>query len=88
MIGVELRSGSSGDLAAAISGTAGKFYDVRRSSDLEQALTDINDVEKGVFYTMSLTRNQPAYFLFVILSLSCLALRLGLNAFPQFVDIS
>ena len=88
MIGVELRSGSSGDLAAAISGTAGKYYDVRRASDLEQALTDINDVEKGVFYTLALTRNQPAYFVFVLLALACLALRLGLHAFPQFVEIS
>ena len=88
MIGVELSSGASGDLASAISGTAGKYYDVRRASDLEQALTDVNDVEKGVFYTLALTRNQPAYFVFVLLALACLALRLGLHAFPQFVEIS
>ena len=35
----------------AIPMTGGKFYDVRRTTDLEQALTDINQVEKGVFHT-------------------------------------
>ena len=44
---------------------------------------DINEVEKGVFYTLSLTRNEPAYFIFVTLSLICLALRVGLHAFPH-----
>jgi hypothetical protein len=57
-------------------------------SDLEQALTDINEVEKGVFYTLSLTRNEPAYFIFVTLSLICLGLRVALHAFPRFVEIS
>ena len=89
MLGVDLdESGSTGNLALAIPGTGGKYYDIQRSGDLEQALTDINDVEKGIFYTLSLTRNQPAYFAFVVLSLACLALRLGLHAFPRFVEIS
>jgi hypothetical protein len=34
--------------------TGGKYYNVPRTTDLEQALTDINEVEKGVFYTLSL----------------------------------
>jgi hypothetical protein len=33
----------------------GKYYNVWRTTDLEQALTDINEVEKGVFSTLSLT---------------------------------
>ena len=66
--------------------TGGKYYDVRRATDLEQALTDINEVEKGVFYTLSLTRSEPAYFIFVALSLICLALRIALHAVPQFVE--
>ena len=61
----------------------GRKDDVRRTTDLEQALTDINEVEKGVFYTLSLTRNEPAYFIFVTLALICLALRIVLHAFPQ-----
>jgi hypothetical protein len=68
--------------------TGGKYYNVRRTTDLEQALTDINEVEKGVFYTLSLTRNEPAYFIFVTLALICLALRIALHAFPPFIEIS
>ena len=88
MIGVDLQSNSSEQLAFAIPTTGGKYYNVRRTTDLEQALTDINDVEKGVFYTLSLTRNEPAYFIFVALALICLALRVALHAFPQLVEIS
>ena len=88
MIGVELQSNSSEQLAFAVPMTGGKYYNVRRTSDLEQALTDINEVEKGVFYTLSLTRNEPAYFIFVMLALVCLGLRVALHAFPQFVEIS
>ena len=88
LIGVELQSNSSEQLAFAVPMTGGKYYNVRRTSDLEQALTDINEVEKGVFYTLSLTRNEPAYFIFVMLSLICLALRVAVHAFPQFVEIT
>ncbi|MBI2829415.1 MAG: VWA domain-containing protein, partial [Acidobacteria bacterium] len=88
MIGVALQPGASQEIAAAIPRTGGKYYDVRTSTHLEQALTDVSDVEKGVFYTLSLTRNQPAYFVFVGLALACLAWRLILHAFPHFVEIS
>ena len=88
MIGVDLQSNSSEQLAFAIPATGGKYYDVRRTTDLEQALTDINQVEKGVFYTLSLTRNEPAHFIFVTLALICLALRVALHAVPQFLEIS
>jgi hypothetical protein len=72
----------------AVVRTGGKYYNVSRTTDLEEALIDINNVEKGIFYTLSLTRSQPAYFVFVLLSLACLAVRVGLHAFPQFVEIS
>ena len=88
MIGVELQSNASEQLAFAVPMTGGKYYNVRRTTDLEQALTDINEVERGVFYTLSVTRNEPAYFIFVTLSLICLALRIVLQAVPQFVEIS
>jgi hypothetical protein len=60
--------------------TGGKYYNVRRTTDLEQALTDINEVERGVFYTLSPTRNEPAYFVFVALSL--IACRCALPCTP------
>jgi Ca-activated chloride channel family protein len=88
VIGVALQPGASEEIAAAVPQTGGRYYDVRSSNHLEQALSDINEVEKGIFYTLSITRNQPAYFVFVYLSLACLALRLMLHAFPQFVEIT
>ena len=87
MIGVALQPGASQEIATAILRTGGKYYNVRTPTHLEQALTDISDVEKGVFYTLTLTRNQPAYFIFVGLALACLAWRLILHAFPHFVEI-
>jgi Mg-chelatase subunit ChlD len=89
MIGVALDdSGGTGELAGAIPGTGGKYYDIKRSGDVEQALADINDVEKGIFYTLAVTRNQPAYFFFVVLSVACLALRVALHAVSRFVEIT
>lgn len=88
MIGVDLDEGAAQDIALAVPSTGGKYYDVRRASDLEQALVDINNVEKGVFTTVSVTRNQPAHFIFVLLAVGCLSLRMLLHAFPQFVEIS
>jgi Ca-activated chloride channel family protein len=88
MIGVALQPGAAQDIAAAVPLTGGKYYDVRTPTHLQQALTDISDVEKGVFYTLSLTQNQPAYFIFVGLALACLAARMALHAIPHFVDIS
>jgi Ca-activated chloride channel family protein len=90
MISIDVNSTSSAtdELAFAIPSTGGKFYDVRRTSDLEQAMTDINEVEKGIFYTLSLTRNDPAFFWFAIAAFGFLVLRLMLHAFPHFVEIS
>jgi Ca-activated chloride channel family protein len=87
-IGVALQPGASQEIASAVPSTGGKYYDVRNPQHLEQALTDINDIEKGIFYTLQLRRNEPAYFYFVMAAFACLALRLILHAVPQFVDIS
>ena len=88
MISIDVQGTATEQLASEIPMTGGKFYDVRRTADLERALSDINQVEKGVFHTVGLTRNEPAYRIFVLLALACLALRLCLHAFPQFVEIT
>jgi hypothetical protein len=88
MIGVALQPGASQQIAASVPSTGGKYYDVRNPRSLEDALSDIDHIEKGVFYTLQLKKNEPAYFIFVLLSLACLALRLMLHAVPQFVEIS
>lgn len=87
-IGVALQPGASQQIAAAVSSTGGRFFDVRNPQHLEQAFSEINDIEKGVFYTLQLRKNQPAYFVFALLALGCLALRLILQAVPQLVEIS
>jgi Ca-activated chloride channel family protein len=88
VIGVALQPGAAQGIASAVPQTGGKYYDVRNAGHLEQALTDINEIEKGVFYTLSLAANEPAYFVFVFFSLGCLALRFVLHAVPRFVEIS
>ena len=57
-------------------------------SHLVRALDEINTTEKGRFYTLQLTRQQPAYFVFVLLAFAALALRMILNGIPHFVDLS
>ena len=88
MIGLQLQPGASQQIAGAVPATGGKYYDARNPQQLEQALHDINEVEKGVFYTLQLRKNEPAYFIFVLLALGCLALRLLLHAVPHFVEVS
>jgi hypothetical protein len=88
MLGVALQPGASQQIAYGVPSTGGKYYDVRNPQHLEQAFADINDIEKGVFYTMQLRKDEPAYFYFVLAALICLALRILLHAVPQFVEIS
>jgi Ca-activated chloride channel family protein len=88
MIGVALQPGASQQIAYGVPSTGGKYYDVRNPAHLEQAFADINNIEKGIFYTLQLRKDEPAYFYFVLAALACLALRLILNAVPQFVEIS
>ena len=68
--------------------TGGKYFDVSSPQHLQDAFDEINHIEKGKFYTLQLTRHQPAYFIFVLLSFVCLAVRLALNGIPHFVEIS
>src|SRR5439155_20183967 len=78
-IGVALEPGSSQQIAEAIPTTGGKFFDARNPGHLTQALEEINTIEKGRFHTLQLTRQQPAYFVFVLLSFAALTLRMILN---------
>ncbi len=87
-IGVALQPGASQQIASAVYSTGGQYFDVRNPGHLEQAFSDINEVEQGIFYTLQLTQNQPAYFIFVLFAGAFLALRMILHAIPQFVEIS
>jgi len=87
-IGVALDPGASQEIAATIPITGGKFFDARNPGHLAAALDEINRIEKGHFYTLQITRAQPAYFVFVLLAFAMLALRMILNGIPHFVEIS
>jgi len=87
-IGVALEPGASQQIADGVGTTGGKFFDVRDPQHLEAALDDINKTEKGRFYTLQLTRQQPAYFVFVLLAFAALTARMILNGIPHFVEIS
>jgi Ca-activated chloride channel homolog len=87
-IGVSLQPGAAQDIANAVPLTGGKFFDARNPKSLMEALDEINTIEKGRFYTLQLTRQQPAYFIFVLLAFVALALRMILHSIPHFVDIS
>lgn len=87
-IGVALEPGASQQIADAVYTTGGKYFDVRDPGHLDEAMNEINHLEKGRFFTLQLIRHQPAYFIFVLLSLACLGLRMALNGIPHFVELS
>ncbi|MBI2815676.1 MAG: VWA domain-containing protein [Acidobacteria bacterium] len=87
-IGVALEPGASQQIADNVSTTGGKFYDVREPHHLQEALGEINKTEKGRFYTLQLIRQQPAYFIFVLLAFVALSVRMMLNGIPHFVELS
>ncbi|MGH9782739.1 MAG: vWA domain-containing protein [Terriglobia bacterium] len=87
-VGVSLEPGASQQIADAVYTTGGRYFDVSNPRHLEEAMEEINHLEKGRFVTIQLIRHQPAYFVFVLLALACLAARLILNAIPHFVELS
>jgi Ca-activated chloride channel family protein len=87
-IGVALEPGASQQIADAVYTTGGRYFDVSNPRHLEDALEEINRLEKGRFVTIQLVRHQPAYFVFVMLALACLGLRMILNGIPHFVELS
>jgi von Willebrand factor type A domain len=87
-IGLALEPEASQQIADAIGTTGGKFFDVRNPDHLVQAFDEINTTEKGRFYTLQSTRQQPAFFVFVLLAFAALVLRMILNGIPYFVELS
>ncbi|PYU34462.1 MAG: hypothetical protein DMG31_06090 [Acidobacteria bacterium] len=87
-IGVALEPGASQDIGQALPSTGGQFFDVRDPMHLEEAVNAIDKIEKGRFHTLQLVRQQPAYFIFVLLAFLALAARMALNGIPHFVDLS
>jgi Ca-activated chloride channel family protein len=87
-IGVDLSPGASQQIADGVPVTGGKFFDARNPGHLNEALREISTTEKGRFYTLQLTREEPAYFVFVLLAFAALALRMILHGISHFVELS
>ncbi len=87
-IGVALEAGASQQIADAVYTTGGRYFDVSNPRHLDEAMEEINRLEKGRFISIQLINNQPAYFIFVMLALGCLGLRMILNGIPNFVELS
>ena len=87
-IGVALEQGAAQQIVDGVQSTGGRYFDVSSPQHLEEAFTEIDQTEKGRFFTIQLVRNRPAYDRFVWLALLCLALRMLLNGIPHFVEIS
>lgn len=87
-IGVALEQGASQQIREGVPSTGGKYFDAANPSHLEEAFHEINQLEKGRFYATELINHQPAYYLFAMLAFACLALRMALNAIPNFVNLS
>ena len=87
-IGVALEPGASQQIAESVGTTGGKFFDVRDPRHMQDAMEEINKTEKGRFYTLQLVRQQPAYFIFVLLAFLALTARMLLNGIPHFVELS
>ena len=87
-IGVALEQGAAQQIVDGVQATGGRYFDVSSPQHLEDAFLEIDQTEKGRFYTLQLVRHQPAYFVFVLLALLALALRMILNGIPHFVEIS
>jgi hypothetical protein len=87
-IGVNLEPGASQAIADNVPSTGGQYFDVRNPNHLKEAMGEINKTEKGRFYTLQVAREEPAYFVFVLLAFGCLGLRMILNGIPHFVELS
>src|SRR5262249_33212752 len=68
--------------------TGGKFFYARKPRDPGGALEGMNTAEKGRFYTLQLTRREPARFFFVFLAFGALSLRIVLFRIPHFLELS
>ena len=87
-IGVALEQGAAQQIVDGVQSTGGRYFDVSSPQHLEEAFIEIDQLEKGRFFTKRLVENEPAYFVFVLLALLALALRMLLNGIPHFVEIS
>jgi Ca-activated chloride channel family protein len=88
-IGVEVdRTKDAPRVIAAVRGTGGKYYDVRKESELLQAYFDIDRMEKTRVISTTLVKNVPHFTPFVLAALLLLFSSLLLRTRAYFTEFS
>ncbi len=88
-IGVEVdKTKDAPRLIAAVHATGGKYYDVRKESELLQAYFDIDRMEKARFVSIRQVKNVPYYAPFALAAVCLLFASLLLRTRAYFTEIS
>jgi Ca-activated chloride channel family protein len=88
-IGVEVRrAAETPRLIAAVRAAGGNYYDVRDAEQLGKAYVEIDRLEKGTYLTKAQVAHVPRYHPFALASLALLAVSIGLQAIPYFIEVS
>ena len=88
-IGVEVkRAAQTPRLIAAVQAAGGNYYDVRDADQLSKVYNQIDRLEKGTYLTKAQVAHVPRYHPFALASLVLLAIAIGLQAIPYFIDVS
>jgi len=88
-IGVEVRrAAETPRLIAAVRAAGGNYYDVRDAEQLGKAYVEIDRLEKGTYLTKAQVAHVPRYHPFAFAALALLAVSIGLQAIPYFIEVS
>ena len=75
-------------LANAVRGYGGRYFDATSAAHLESASAAIDSLEKGSLVQTRYVRNRPVFHYFVVPAIVLLGLVFALRAMPYFVDVT
>ena len=75
-------------LASAVRGYGGRYFDATSAAQLESASAAIDSLEKGSLVQTRYVRNRPVFHYFVVPAVVLLGLVFALRAVPYFVDVT
>jgi Ca-activated chloride channel homolog len=75
-------------LANAVRGYGGRYFDATSAAHLESASAAIDSLEKGSLVQTRYVRNRPVFHYFVVPAVVLLGLVFALRAVPYFVDVT
>ena len=75
-------------LANAVRGYGGRYFDATSAAQLESASASIDSLEKGSLMQTRYVRNRPVFHYFVIPAIVLLGVAFALRGVPYFVDVT